>query len=69
MHSMGSKPAMNFATGLVLLSAKQQDEAVVTNLSHCHACLLHTTVMLCSRLSSMSGGLVAKPQVVQHAGR
>ncbi len=60
---------MKFATELVLLSAKQQDKAVIADLLHCHACLLHTTVMLCIRLSSMSGGLVAKPQVVRHAGQ
>ena len=60
---------MRFATEIVLLSAQQQDKAMIVNLLHCHACLLHTTVMLCIRLSSMSGGLVAKPQVGQHAGQ
>ena len=62
------RPAMKFATELVLLSAQQQDKAMIVNLLHCHACLLHTTVMLCIRLSSMSRELVAKPQLVQHAG-
>ena len=68
MHSMGFRPAMKIATEIVLLSAQQQDKRVVTDLQHCHTCLLHTTVMLCIRLSSISGGgLVAKPQVGQHA--
>ena len=60
---------MKIATELVLMSAKQQDKAVITDLLHCHACLLHTTMMLYIRLSSMSGGVVAKPQVVQYAGQ
>ncbi len=66
---MDFRPAMKSATELVLMSVKQQDKAVIIDLLQFHACLIHLTVMLCIRLSSVSGLLVAKPQVVRHAGQ